>query len=89
MRHKRLRRGSNNTQKNCTKKFLMTGITQWCDHLLRARQPRVWSQVGLRKLYYEQVTGGHRIPAELLKILHDDAVKVLHTVCQWILKTQH
>jgi hypothetical protein len=44
--------------------------------------------VGLRKHYYKQITGGDRIPAEILKILKDDAVKVLHTVCQWILKTQ-
>ena len=26
----------------------------WCDYSPRARHPRVWSQVGLRKHYYEQ-----------------------------------
>ena len=31
---------------------------------------------------------GHGIPAELLKILKDDAVKVLHSICQQIWKTQ-
>ena len=87
MRHKRLRRGGNNTQKNYTKKGPndRDNPMVWS---LRARQPRVWSQVGLRKHYYKQITGGDRIPAEILKILKDDAVKVLHTVCQWILKTQ-
>ena len=29
-----------------------------------------------------------RIPAELLKVLKDDAVKVLHSKCQQIWKTQ-
>ena len=32
--------------------------------------------------------GGDGIPAELLQILKDDAVKVLHSVCQHIWKTQ-
>jgi len=32
--------------------------------------------------------GGDGIPAELLQILKDDAVKVLHSVCQQIWKTQ-
>ena len=33
-------------------------------------------------------SGGDRIPAELFKILKDDAVKVLHSICQQIWKTQ-
>ena len=32
--------------------------------------------------------GGDRIPVELFKILKDDAVKVLHSICQQIWKTQ-
>ena len=31
--------------------------------------------------------GEYRIPAELFQILKDDAVKVLHSTCQQILKT--
>ena len=31
---------------------------------------------------------GDGIPAELFKILKDDAVKVLHSICQQIWKTQ-
>ena len=31
---------------------------------------------------------GDRIPAELFQILKDDAVKVLHSICQQIWKTQ-
>ena len=32
--------------------------------------------------------GGGRIPAELFQVLKDDAVKVLHSICQQIWKTQ-
>ena len=31
-----------------------------------------------------KATGGDGIPAELLQILKDDAVKVLHSICQQI-----
>ena len=33
-------------------------------------------------------SGGDEIPAELFQILKDDAVKVLHAICQQIWKTQ-
>ena len=36
----------------------------------------------------KKATGGVRIPAELFKILKGDAVKVLHSICQQIWKTQ-
>ena len=45
------------------------------------------SQVGLRKHHYK-ASEGDGIPAELFQILKDDAVKVLHSVCQQIWKTQ-
>ena len=35
-----------------------------------------------------KATGGVGIPAELFQILKDDAVKVLHSICQQIWKTQ-
>ena len=33
-------------------------------------------------------SGGDRIPVELFQILEDDAVKVVHSICQQIWKTQ-
>ena len=36
----------------------------------------------------EKVSGGHGIPVELSQVLKDDAVKVLHSLCQLIWKTQ-
>ena len=35
-----------------------------------------------------KASGGDGIPAELFKILKDDAVKVLHSICQQIWKSQ-
>ena len=36
----------------------------------------------------KRASRGDRIPSELFKILRDDAVKVLHSICQQIWKTQ-
>ena len=35
-----------------------------------------------------RASGGDGIPAETFQILNDDAVKVLHSICQQIWKTQ-
>ena len=35
-----------------------------------------------------KASGGDGIPAQLFQILKDDAVKVLHSICQQIWKTQ-
>ena len=35
----------------------------------------------------KKASGGDGIPAELFQILKDDAVKVLHSICQQIWKT--
>ena len=43
--------------------------------------------MGLRKHHYEQ-SGGEGIPVVLVEILRNDAVKVLHSVCQQIWKSQ-
>ena len=42
--------------------------------------------MGLRKHRYK-ASGGDGIPVELLQILKDDAVKVLHLICQQIWNT--
>ena len=43
--------------------------------------------MGLRKHYYK-ASEGDEIPAELFKILKDDAVKVLHSIRQQIWKSR-
>ena len=42
----------------------------------------------LESITINKASGGDRIPAELFQILKDDAVKVLHSICQEIWKTQ-
>ena len=39
-------------------------------------------------MYVVEAGGGDRIPPELFQILKDDAVKMLHSICQQIWKTQ-
>ena len=41
-----------------------------------------------RSISMNKASGGDRIPAELFKLLKDDAVKVLYSTCQQIWKTQ-
>ena len=48
----------------------------------------MWSQVVLRKHYYEKKLKGDWIPAEVFQILEDNAVKVFHAICEQIWKTQ-
>ena len=42
----------------------------------------------LESITMNKANGGDRIPVELVQILIDDAVKVLHSICQQIWKTQ-
>ena len=41
----------------------------------------------LESITMNKVSGGDGIPVELFQILRDDAVKVLHSICQQIWKT--
>ena len=42
----------------------------------------------LRSITMNKASGGEEIPGELFQLLKDDAVKVLHSICQQIWKTQ-
>ena len=48
----------------------------------------MWSQVALESITKNKASGGDGIPVELFQILKHDAVKVLHSICQLIWKTQ-
>ena len=43
---------------------------------------------GLGSITTNKASGGDGIPVELVQILKDDVVKVLHSICQQIWKTQ-
>ena len=58
------------------------------DHLPRARHLGMWSQVSLGSITTDKASGDDGISVELFQILKDDAVKVLHSICQQIWKTQ-
>ena len=42
----------------------------------------------LESITMNKASGGDGIPVELFQILQDDAVRVLHSICQQIWKTQ-
>jgi len=46
-------------------------------------------QCALRSITRNKARDSDGIPGELFKILKDDAVKVLHSTCQQIWRTQH
>ena len=83
MKQKRLRRGDRNTLKNYTKKGLNDPdnhdgvITHLKPHILECEVKWVLESITMKK-----VIGGDGIPVELFQILKDDAVKVLHSICQ-------
>ena len=84
---KRLRRGDEKLQKNCTKKVLTITHDGAVTHL----EPDILECVvkwALGSTTPSKTSGGDGIPVELFQILEDDAVKVLHSMCQQILKTQ-
>ena len=54
------------------------------NHLIKKCEVR-WD---LGSITMNKASAGDRIPVELFLILKDDAVKVLHSVCQQIWKTQ-
>ena len=45
-------------------------------------------QWALESITMNKASGGDRIPVQLFQILEDDTVKVLHSICQQIWKTQ-
>ena len=58
-------------------------VTHLKPNILESEVKRALGSITINK-----VNGGVRIPIELFKILKDDAVKVLHSICQQIWKTQ-
>ena len=83
------RRGSKNTQRNCRKKDLNDPdnhnvvITHLETEILECELKWALGSIAINK-----ATGGDGIPVELFQILKDDAVKLMHSICQQIWKTQ-
>ena len=75
-----IRRGGKNTQKNCTKK-----ISDNHDGVITHLKPDILEcevKWALESITMNKGSGGDGITVELFQILKDDAVKVLHSICQ-------
>ena len=60
----------------------------WCDHSPEPSILECEVKMALGSITINKASGGDGIPAELFQILKEDAVKVLHSICQQIWKTQ-
>ena len=58
---------------------------EWCVITHLELEEVKWA---LENITTNKASGGHGIPVELFQILKDDAVKVLHSICQQIWKIQ-
>ena len=78
-----------NTLKNCTKKILMNWITttEWSKSL-KERHLECEVKGALGSTTVNKASAYDEIPVELFKTLKEDAINVLHSICQQIWKTQ-
>ena len=78
-----------NAQKNCTKKDLHGPDNH--NGVITHLEPDILEcevKWALGSITTNKASGGDGIPVELFQILKDDAVKVLHSICQQIWKSQ-
>ena len=88
-KQKILRRGGKNTRKNYTKKNLHDPDNH--DGVITHLEPDILEcevKWAIGSITTNKASGGDGIPAELFQTLKDDAVNVLHSICQQIWKTQ-
>ena len=79
-----------NTRKNYTKKKGLHNSHNY-DGVNTHLEPDILEcevKWALGSINMNKAGGGDEVPVELLQILKDDAVKVLHSICQQIWKTQ-
>ena len=88
-KQKILRRGGKNTQQNYTKKDLQDPDNH--DGVITHPEPDILEckvKWALGSITMNKASRGDGIPVELLQILKVDAVKVVHSICQQVWKTQ-
>ena len=82
-----IRRSGKNAQKNCTKKDLYNQDNH--DGVITHLEPDILEREvkwALESITMNKASGGDGIPAELFQILKNDAMKLLHSICQQIWK---
>ena len=84
-----IKKHGKNTQKNCTKKDL-NNQDNHDGVIIHLEQDILECEVkwALESITTNKASGGDGIPVELFQILTDDTMKVLHSICQQIWKTQ-
>ena len=83
------RRGGKNTLKSCTKTYLHDLDNH--NGMITHQEPDILEcevKWALESITTNKASRGDGIPVQLFQILKDDAVKVLHSICQQIWKTQ-
>ena len=82
-------RAGKNTQKKYTKKDLHDSDNH--DGVITHLEPDILEcevKWALGSITLNKASGGDEIPVELFQIVKDDTVKMLHSICQQIWKTQ-
>ena len=88
-KQKIIRRGGKNTQKKSTKKDLHHPDNH--DSVMTYLEPYILEcevKWALGSITMNKHSGSDGIPVELFQILEDDAVEVLHIICQQVWKTR-
>ena len=86
-----IKRGGKNTQKNYTKKKKNLHDPDNHDSVITNLEQDILEcevKWALGSITMNKASGGDGIPTQLVQILKEDAVKVLHSICQQIWKTQ-
>ena len=69
----------------------MTSAFSWHDDVITHLEPDILEcevKWALESITTNKTSGGDGIPVELFQILKEDAVKVLHSICQQVWKPQ-
>ena len=81
----RSRRDGKNTQKNCIKKYL--NEPDYYNDVFSHPEPDILEcevKWALRSTAVNKASGYDEIPVKLFKSLKDEAIKILHSLCQQI-----
>ena len=73
-----------------TEEIYKKGLSDLDNHdgVITHLQPDILECDALGSITTNKASGGDRIPVDLFQILKDDAMKMLHSICQQIWKTQ-
>ena len=86
-KQKGLRRNDKNTEELYKNSLNDLDNPRWCGHLPKSDILEYEVKWDLGRITMNKASGGDGIPAELFQTLRDEAVEVLHSICQEIWKT--